>query len=238
MNNRLSVTPLLEENMNQMVDGEFSINQINGHVTIKRENEYLSKTKELLTRKTEDQINEDELRKMHEQDQKNFDDLKPLNEELRQNNDRINELIKHIDETITKCENDTSNLQRQLSGIDDNFMDDVMYAQEKYGLMIKDALPDLADALVEFENMSLIEGCESYFTKYIKNRWYVASSNVSVSQKSRVELVHKSNLEKYPNLTDRQAYADWCERLRTELYLAPYGHNIYGETEWEVENII
>lgn len=44
--NRIVVNPLIEEHMDQMADGELVISQLTGHVTIKKGNFYISKTKE------------------------------------------------------------------------------------------------------------------------------------------------------------------------------------------------
>jgi len=44
---RVSLVPLLEENSNNIEDGEITVNRITGHLSIKNNGEFVSKTKEL-----------------------------------------------------------------------------------------------------------------------------------------------------------------------------------------------
>lgn len=171
MNNRLEITPLVEENMNQMVDGEFAINQLNGHITYKKGDEYISKTKELNVEIIDKTMFKDDLVEKIDKDEEKLNGYKQSITEIEKVNAKLEQTLDSISKKLNTNEALVESLEEKLRVLDDNIINSLKDYQNLINNHINNNIKLLGSLMIESELLDRIPDNKSYFEKYVKNTW-------------------------------------------------------------------
>lgn len=171
MNNRLEITPLIEENMNQMVDGEFAINQLNGHITYKKGKEYISKTKELNVEILDKSKFKDDLAEKIPKDEEKLNGYKQSITEIERINANIENILDSISNKLETNEKLVENLENKLRVLDNNVVNSLKDYQNLINNNINVNIKLLGSLMIEVELLDRIPDNKSYFEKYVNKTW-------------------------------------------------------------------
>jgi chromosome segregation ATPase len=210
--NRLIINPLLEENMNQMADGEFAISQITGHVDVRREDNFLSKTKELQA-----QTIDSNKRKQDLSDKVNDDKNKPQNIEsliknIKETIESIKTIIDEITQKIIEYENKADEETKELSRIDTLILDTLYKYQKEYFKVMNASYETLAKLLVQVELSDRISENNTYYNDYINNWFKYLDSDGNIQSYDTINK-HESNWNDVNNKLYRTTYAKFIEAV-------------------------
>lgn len=205
MNNRLEITPLLEENMNQMIDGEFSINQLNGHITIKRGQEYISKTKEINIECIDKTEFKNNLIPKINEDERKLATYKTEISSIERINAEIEAKLKSLEADIVANENKCNNLEDRLRRLDNGIANTKIEGQLKIYDAINSNLHLVAKLLIENELMDRIKDNKLYFKNYVENHWNYPDihdvihnyGTVQQNEKNKQELATKVSKDEF-----------------------------------------
>lgn len=232
--NRLAIKPLIENYMNELTDGEPAISQLTGHVTIKREKEIISKTKELqeslldvisFKKDITDKINNDKAL---------ADTVKDKIDSIKQSIAEAERLIKEIKDKLAIYEVKISKIETDLRNIDSYIRNDLLYKiQELYMGKMTDNYKLLGNLLVVAEKLDLISTSQSYFNNYLTTTFNYLNKNGVVTNYG-TENLHNQNKLEIDKRVNRSTYDAYVNDLLTryaalrDQYGATGSYNIKG----------
>lgn len=222
-NYRLEVNPLIEENMLQMEDSEFAISQLTGHLTIKKERKYISKTKELLASSVD--VNEfyNDLKDKYDEfinTNNGIDDkIHKFEEDLR----RAHQLVEDMYRKLEEYERKLDQLEKDINDLDDYIMNDLLpKVMDDFGYTISSNMKLLAQLLVQYELLDRIIDNESYFRSFVLNMFNTVNENGQIVNLNTIT-VHEDNkieIEKRVNKADYYAFCRGIEQKYKDVATA------------------
>lgn len=227
MNNRLEINPLLEENMNQMVDGEFSINQLNGHITIKRGEEFISKTKEINIECIDKTSLKNDLRDKIDEDERKLNEYKTSIRNIENINTDIENKLNSLEADIVRNENKCVNLEERLRNLDNNFEDILLESQERIYDAINDNIHLLGSLVIENELMDRISDNQMYFRNYVENHWNYPDENDIIRNYGTVEQ-HNNNKTQMADKVNKTEFDAYVQDLKNRYKSYGANYNITG----------
>lgn len=166
--NRLEISPLIEENMNQMKDSEFSISQLTGHITLKREDKYISKTKELQENSIDIKSFIDDLT-VKKEELENRESLDDKIEDIEGKLDEAKKLIEEMYRKLEKYEEIAKKIDKDLNELDDYIVNNLLpKISSKYGEIMSSNIKLLGNLLIQYELLDIIIDNEKYFNDFVK----------------------------------------------------------------------
>lgn len=166
--NRLEISPLIEENMSQMKDSEFSISQLTGHITLKREDKYISKTKELQENSIDIKSFIDDLNTKKEE-LENRESLDDKIEDIEGKLDEAKKLIEEMYRKLEKYEEIAKKIDKDLNELDDYIVNNLLpKISSKYGEVMSSNIKLLGNLLIQYELLDIIIDNEKYFNDFVK----------------------------------------------------------------------
>lgn len=191
MENRLIINPLVEENMNQMVDSEFAISQITGHVDLRRESQFISKTKELGCLTTDiNEYKKDVLDKV-KTDLTKEQEIKDLIAQLIVLLDAIKKKLDEIEAKLKVYEKKAEDTYVKLNEMDKLAMDILYRYQTQYFEHMNATYELIGQLMVQIELLDRIKDNKGYFTNFVKSyfkyydRNHVVQDYGTISQHSK-----------------------------------------------------
>lgn len=192
MQNRIEINPLIEENMNQMVDGELAINQINGHITIKNGEKYVSKTKKLNIEIIDKENLKEDLVPKIEEDENQLAVYKQQNTEIENVNASIEAKLDAMLKVIETYEDKCNYYDNKLKSLDTSLKNQLHNAQININTAINNNIQLLGSLMIENELMDRIADNKDYYDTYVKNHWNYPNKS-DVVNNYNTETQHENN---------------------------------------------
>lgn len=208
MNNRLQINPLIEENMNQMVDGELAINQLNGHITTKNGDKYISKTKKINIEIIDKKDFKEDLQVKINKDQELLDFYKQENTNIENTNKEIQNSLNQMLDKIIIYENKCQTYEDKLRFIDADLYSKLHKSEVQINTEINNNINLLGPMMIEFELLDRISDSNIYFNNYVKNHFNYPDKNdviknygtVAQHEENKIEMdkkVYKSDYDSF-----------------------------------------
>lgn len=207
---RLEINPLIEENMYQQSDGEFSVSQVTGNVTLRREDKYISKTKELNESMIESEFYLKDINdKIDNINEKNnlADRIEEIEDLLEETKNLIEEMYKKLEE----YEQLSKDMDEDMNELDDYIHNSMLPTlSDLVSQTMSTNIDLLGPLLIQWELLDIIIDNEEYFNNFVKETFkYVdASGNIKdygvIAQhednKKELDLrIYKSDYQTYIN---------------------------------------
>ena len=232
--NRLEINPLVEENMNQMQDSEFSVSQLTGHITLKKEDKFLSKTKEL----EEASIDLEKFNSNLNNRYLNYKNTEDIKNRVNRIESTLNETKEKIDRMYSKLE-EYEKISKKID-IDINETDNYIINEllpkvtEKYSESMSSCLKKLGNLLIQYENLDIIIDNEEYFENFVKDVFKYLDKEGNIKDYGIVELheENKKEMDLRVNKSDYESYVKSLEN-RYKAIANKYGlSGSYKITGW------
>lgn len=226
--NRLEIIPLVEENMNQMVDGSFSINQLNGHITLKREDEYISKTKEMATSIIDLKEFKKDLQEKIIEDKKKPDEISELIKNLEDGIEEAKKKVEEIRVKLEKYEKIAKDIDKQLNEIDEYLRGDfLLNAQILYASKMNSNINLLGNLMIQNELMDRISDNENYFESFIHNMFIYTDEN-GVKHNYNTINIHADNKVEIEKRVNSSTYDTYVNNLIAKYNKVKNDHGLSG----------
>lgn len=210
--NRLEINPLVEENMNQMQDSEFSVSQLTGHITLKKEDKFLSKTKEL----EEASIDLEKFNSNLNNRYLKYKDTEDIKNRVDKIESTLNETKEKIDRMYSKLE-EYEKISKKID-IDINETDNYIINEllpkvtEKYSESMSSCLKKLGNLLIQYENLDIIIDNEEYFENFVKDVFKYLDKEGNIKDYGIVEL-HEENKKEMDLRINKSDYESYVKSL-------------------------
>lgn len=207
-----------------MGDSEFSISQLTGHITIKRDDSYISKTKDL----TETKKDLDALESDIDDKYTKLTELEDLNSKIDSIEDQYEEAVNKVNELTRKLE-EYEDLSKQIDSeineIDDYLINNLLPSlSENYGYKINSNIKLLGNLLVAWEALDIIIDAKNYFDTFVNQIYNYYDKNGNVSNWGVIS-VHNENKVEIDKRVDKQTYLNKVAEIEKAYsdFAAQYG---------------
>lgn len=227
MQNRLDINPLVEENMNQMVDGELAINQINGHITIKNGDKYVSKTKKLNIEILDKESLKEDLEPKITEDETQLANYKQENTQIESVNTdietKLNEMLSVIKTYESKCEQ----YDKKLKDLDTNVKNKLLDSQIKINTAINNNIKLLGSLMIESELLDRISDNQAYYKNYVQNHWKYPDKSDTVRSYGTVEQ-HANNKVEMDKRVTKAEYDSFVNEIQNKYKSVGASYTVKG----------